>query len=473
MVRQPALGMRFSLITVLVGIVLTSPCWADRIQLRGGGEVKGVVVPGASKPDQVMVQTEAAAKPVAFAKSRVLKVVRESGPLDEYFARRDRIEAKAEAQYEFGLWCEQNKLSGLAQVHYQRAVELDRSYAPAHKKLGHVLHNDAWVTYDELREAQGMVKHKGKWISRQKQDQLASRATETADQTSWARRIRILHRNLTAGNNAERADAEKQLAEIRDPAAIPGLVKILGNDVEATRARLAHLLGAIVGPEAQAALIGQVLAEPDPGVRKVALDELARRKEPDTAARLVRSLRSSDPDVIGRAAWGLAQLHVTAAVPKLVPALFQFERKSFVEPPADGVGAFTASFGGPVGGGAAVSSGPGAGFVTSHAVPILTGPVVGPGVVAFGGTSVPFYSGATLGTGGVVPGGDLSGPATKNVPVVRTITIAHPNHDVLAALEKLTGRNFGFNLDAWQHWLATEFSVEGKPTRRAPQPGTR
>jgi hypothetical protein len=454
---------------------------ADRIQLRGGGEVKGVVVKDASHPQQVMVQTETGSKPVAFQKTQVVGVIKESSVLDDYFTRRDKIEATGEAQYQFGSWCEQHKLSGLAQVHYQRAVELDKTHAAAHKKLGHVLYNETWLTYDALREAQGMVKVKGRWVSRQKQDQLANQGVEKADQGSWSRRIKILYRKLSSGSNDERTDAERQLAAIQDPAAIPGLVKILGMGTDGDRARLAHILGAIAGPVAQDALVTRVLSEPDVAVRKVALDELIRRKESDTSSRFGRALRSEDPIVLGRAAWALAGLGVKAAVPKLVPLLVQVERKTYYDPAAgSGGGNMNVTFGQVVGApglpatGANAGAAGGGGFVTQRAYPMV-GAVVGPGVAAYGAVGVPFASGASLGGGGVGlwPGEVATGPATRNMPASRTDIILHPNHDVLAALESLTGRNFGFNFDAWNEWLNTEFRVEQTPARRARQPGQR
>jgi hypothetical protein len=467
MARPSAVGVR--LFALGVGLALAIPCRADRIELRGGGEVRGVVVPDSTRPKVVLVQTENGSKPLEFSKSQVLRVVRVPGPLDEYFARLKNVDETASAHYDFGLWCEQSKLTGLAQAQFQHAVALDKSHAGAHKKLGHVLHEKEWITYDELREAQGMVKHKGKWISKQQQDQLASNAALSAGQTSWGRRIRILYRNLVAGTNAERADAEARLAEIRDVAAIEPLVKILGNESEAMRARLAHILGAISGPEAQAALIDRILVEPDASVRQVVIDELAKRKESDTITRLARALRSNDPDVIGRAALGLAGLGATSAVPKLIPLLFQMERKTVMEPGAENPNAINASFGTQVGPVMGTTGGGSGMFATSHAVPILTGPVVGPGVVAFGATSIPFYSGASIGGGGAMVGG--GGAAVDPRPIVRNITIAHPNHDVLAALETLTGRNFGFDVTAWRRWLATDFRAEDRPTKRAPQPG--
>src|SRR5262245_50611826 len=83
-------------------------CWngpirADRSVLKGGGEVKGVVVPDPDQPDVVLVQTEMIAKPLSFAKAQVVRVVREPSVLDTYFERRDTVSSNAQAQYEFGL----------------------------------------------------------------------------------------------------------------------------------------------------------------------------------------------------------------------------------------------------------------------------------------------------------------------------------------------------------------------------------
>src|SRR4051812_17443941 len=78
---------------------------ADRIELRGGAELRGVGVPG-DNPDEVQVQTATATKPVVFAKHQVVGIVRVPSALDTYFARRDTIDDSATAQYDFGLWCQ-------------------------------------------------------------------------------------------------------------------------------------------------------------------------------------------------------------------------------------------------------------------------------------------------------------------------------------------------------------------------------
>jgi hypothetical protein len=466
--RLPAVAATGVLLAALL------PARADLIELRGGGNVRGVVLPENGKPGQILVQTETGSRPMVFQKSQVVRIIREASPLDAYFARRDKVEQTALAQYEFGQWCEQNKLRGLAEFHFQQAVDLDKTFGPAHKKLGHVLHDGQWITYDALREAQGMVKRRGKWVSRQEKAELEDQSVEATSQSNWTRRLRILHRKLTAGSNTERAEAEAELEKIHESAAVPGLVRVFGQESEAIRVKLAHVLGAIDGPESQAALVQCVLAEPDVDVRKATLDELARRKEKDgdTVTRFARGLTVTDPAIVGRAAWALAELGAVTTIPKLVSALVQVEQKTIADPNA-----------GSGGGGQAISatsiqsqslphSKPGAppsGFGTVQSVPILTGPVVGPGVVAYGATSVPLYSGATIGGGGGGIGVN-SGGGGNGGPAVRVVRILHPNADVLAALEKLTGKNFEFDVDAWRHWLATGFRAEERPARRTPQP---
>jgi hypothetical protein len=44
------------------------------------------------------------------------------------------------------------------------------------------------------------------------------------------------------------------------------------------------------------------------------------------------------------------------------------------------------------------------------------------------------------------------------------------NIEVLAALVKLTGKDFGYDAAAWRHWLKTSFQPDPDPVRRVPQP---
>jgi hypothetical protein len=106
----------------------------------------------------------------------------------------------------------------------------------------------------------------------------------------------------------------------------------------------------------------------------------------------------------------------------------------------------------------------------------LTGPVVGPGVAAFGATSVPAYpinplasfnAGAAYAGTGINAGGGLAG---SRGPVPRMVTETFQNTEVLAALVKLTGQDFGYNVSTWRRWLRTSFQPDPAPARSVPQP---
>ena len=272
---------------------------------------------------------------MSFQKAQILQVTAEPSVLDEYLMRRDRLTSTAEANYELGLWCEEHKLKDLAELHFEAAVKHDKSYEPAHQKLGHVLLGDHWLWGDELREAQGLVRYKGQWISQQEKDHRVAAAANGAEQASWVRRLKLLRQALLNGPDDRRRDAEKQLMEIRDPIAVSPLLQVLGEENPTLRTLLDHVLDGIPGPEAAGGLVTHILIEPDSDVRHVTMDALTKRKEPNVIPGLVQALRSIDPVVVNRAAWSLGQLNAVTTVPKLIPALITVQTH-MVMPPIQG-----------------------------------------------------------------------------------------------------------------------------------------
>jgi len=456
----------FILFPAIAACVFTAiPCRADSIELRGGGEIQGVVVPDPSQPGIVQVQTEKSAKPLVFRKSQILRVTRQPGPLHDYLANRDKIDTTAQAQYDFGLWCEETKLTGLAQIHYEKAVAIDPQFGPAHKKLGHVRHGDRWITYDQQREAQGLIKHKGRWISQAEKEKLDARATQSSEQSSWASRIKLLRAKLFGDDPVRRAEAETQLGEIHDPAAVPGLVRAFSADSDAVRIRLATALGVIEGEDSTDALVYLVIAEANVDVRQAMLEELLRKRDPDTASKLMLYLRNKNSVIVGRAAWSLAASRTTTAVPKLVDALTQSEKKMVVVPstgPSGGGGiggSFT--FAGEVSGGPTLPPNTPQGFGVVGSYPVITGVATAPGAIAFGAGSVQAPVGNT-------PVSGVGGYGGR--PMVSRVTLVYENAEVLEALKSLTGMNFGFDRAAWKKWVGTSFRPEPAPARRVPQP---
>ncbi len=452
-----------AMVVVGLAVAILPSSRADRIKLRGGGEIKGVVIKDPTQPKVVLVQTESLTKPLSFSKDQVLSVATEPGPLDEYLANRDKIEATAQAQFDFALWCEGQKLTGPAEIHLQKALALDSQFAPAHKKLGHVLQGTRWLTYDEQREAQGLVKNKGKWISRVEKDKLDAKAALLSEQASWASRLKLLRRKLYDNDPSVREQAEVQIAAIRDPNAIPGLIYAFSRDDDAVRVRLGELLAAIEGPEATEALINIILVEADVDVRQSMLDDLVRRRDLETAPRLVAALRAKDPVVVGRAAWALAAIKSVTAVPKLIDALFQAENHVVMVEIASPAGGISGSYGVAqnVTGGTSIPAGSAPGFSSIASQGVVTGVAMAPGAVAYGATSIPVPAGSN-------PVSVMGPPPTRSVPT--RVTVHQPNIEVLKALESLTGVNLGFDLVAWRRWISTSFRPQAEPARRVPQP---
>ena len=93
----------------------------------------------------------------------------------------------------------------------------------------------------------------------------------------------------------------------------------------------------------------------------------------------------------------------------------------------------------------------------------MTPPVVGQGVVAFGTVSTPAYANARL---GLSAGGQIN-----TQPEPGLVTFTYRNTEVLAALQKLTGQDFDYDVDAWRRWVSREYNpTPSRPSRTVPQP---
>ena len=100
--------------------------------------------------------------------------------------------------------------------------------------------------------------------------------------------------------------------------------------------------------------------------------------------------------------------------------------------------------------------------MNNSAVALMTPPAVSQGAVAFGATVVPFYQ---------IPG-RLERPRGTQIPVPepRVVPFTYRNVEVLAALQKLTGQDFGYDISSWRNWISHKFNPNPKPSRRVPQP---
>jgi hypothetical protein len=443
---------------MLMIVAMSGVATADVIVLRGGGEIQGKVIADPKKPDVVQVLGFKGRNPLTFPKRQVLQIIPKSSPLDVYLARRAKLAPSAQAEYDLGTWCDSNQLTDLARLHYEAALGYDKAFEPAHKKLGHVPHDGQWLSRDELREVQGLVKYKGKWVTEEERAKRDESAQVTAAQASWVRRIKLLRQAMVSSTNDRRREAEAELMQIKDVEAVFPLVRVLGRDEAPVRRMLAYILGGIDGKESARALVNMLLAEPDNDVRNTILDTLRKKEEPGVGPQLIKALGSDNIKVINRAAWALGNLEVVAAVPRLVSVLVTSE-EHIVEAPSEGSGQGT---------GAGPMLSPVIAAYNGSSIGYLTPPAVGPGVVAFGGFSVPYYNPGQLVRGSSFGVNLGSGP--DRGPQLRVVTYNYQNVEVLAALTKLTSEDFGYDANLWRRWIKNSFNPNPNPVRRVPQP---
>jgi hypothetical protein len=444
---------------VLAGCSLVASARADRIIVRNGPPIKGKAILDEAHPDQYLVFSERGKTPIILKRERVARIDVEPSVLDGYAERRKALPKSgnaasvAQAEYDLAAWCEEHRLLDLASVHYEASIRRDPSFGPAHRKLGHVEHEGKWLTPTEMRIAQGYTLYRGRWITPEEKAEHDSEATATAEQQSWVRRLGILRQAITGTAEGRARDAVNQLMEIRDTAAVRPIARVFGADVDPSLRKLAaRALSGIPGPEASSALVGRLLAESDDAVRTATMAELGKSKETNVIPKLVEGLRSTSLAVVNRAAWALGNMNAVAAVPKLVPVLVSSEIQTVWVPDPGSPGS---GFG---------SVAPGTGFAMGNrtfSVPVLTGPTVGPGAVAFGATSVPVTS-----YGG---GFNVNMNATQG-PTPQFVEVNHRNVEVLTALMKLTGQDFGYDVATWKRWLSTNYRPDPQPAKRVPQP---
>ena len=299
----------------------------DVILLRGGGEIQGKVIADPTKPDTVQVLLMKGRNPLTFQKKQILQVIPKPGPLDTYLDKKQSLAPTAESEFALGLWCDQNQLNDLAKVHYEAALGRDRGFEPAHKKLGHIQHGTQWLSPDEIRQLQGLVKFHGQWISEEAKAKREESVQASATQLAWVRRIKMLRQAIVAGSPDRGREAEAELMKIKETAAVLPLVRVLGQDEVPMRRLLAHVLGGIDGKESSRALVNMILAEPEDDVRGSILDRLKERDDPEIVPQLVKALRAENVRVVNRAAWTLGNLGAVITVPQLVGALVTSEER--------------------------------------------------------------------------------------------------------------------------------------------------
>jgi hypothetical protein len=182
----------------------------------------------------------------------------------------------ARQHWDLATWCDEHGLKPEAVAHYTAVTRLAPDKPDAWHKLG-------------------FVKHKGGgWV---RPEQAAAEQTEHKAQTEanaqWEPRLAKLRVALASGSDESRAAAERDLAAVTDPRAIPAAWKVFVVKGKGEHLRRAvQLFGQIDSPAAAQPLLMLAVGANDPEIRRAAGETLARRDVRESLDSLIRLVRT-------------------------------------------------------------------------------------------------------------------------------------------------------------------------------------
>jgi hypothetical protein len=146
-------------------------------------------------------------------------------------------------------------------------------------------------------------------------------ATEAARRAKWSGELSRIAKWLESGAADRVGTARTQLDEIRDPAAVPALLRAMMAIKEDNRARIVNALARIPGSEASTALAFVAVADVSEDMRWLAREHLGQRDPGEFRPLLARALGSKNRVAILNAAQAAGEADDVALAPQLTAVL--------------------------------------------------------------------------------------------------------------------------------------------------------
>ena len=206
---------------------------------------------------------------------------------EEYQKKRVKTPDRAEDQWKLALWCEQNDLKQQATAHLYRVLMLDPSRDAAWKRLGFKKSAGRWSKPEQLAaaKAEALAQHKAN--------------------AHWKATLEKLAEALSSKDKHRRAEAEKSLAEITDPRAVPMIWMVFARGGEPRQKVAVRLLSQIDSPGSSRAIALLAVMSPSAFVRGDATASLRRARPTRFRSGIDRHARRQDqvPGAAGLRSW--------------------------------------------------------------------------------------------------------------------------------------------------------------------------
>ncbi len=421
--RDATCVLAFACVVLAMAVASSHRSVADVVRLKNGGEIRGRLTHkrGTGKSSPVTITTLTGAQ-VTVGRDDLEFVTPRSPLVEEYETRARQTPPTIEAHWKLAEWCRENRLRRQRGEQLEQILRIDPNHEAAHRGLGHALHGSQWMTRHEAMLADGYLRHKGRYVTQQELDVLEKTQEQRDAEQRWTDKVRLWLAWANGRHAARRAVGLQKLEAIRDPAAIPALVKFMAeNDDSQLRRFFVRLLAEMDGPRPVAPLVHRSLVDSVPAIRSEAVAALRPSQHKLAVALYIAALRDPIRLVVGRAAIALGEMGDSRAVPPLIDALITEHRYQVTyqeQTPTYGLG-----------------SDGSIGFAGSRSgLPAHVEALARTGQLPYGAVVLP------------PPGGTV----TKSTVIKRR----EQNLEVLTALKKLTGQNFRFDQRSWHLWWA-------------------
>jgi len=194
-------------------ILAAAPAAADEVFLKGGGQLRGIIV----ERTATAIAIEVAPGRVTLPLSRVDRVALGSSALSSFRERAAKLPGDDLAGWlALAQWAQERDLRTQAQEAFDRVLALDPGNLTVHRALGHVHLDGRWMTETESYRARGLVQHEGAWMTPAEREALVreSEAAATAARVRAEAEARV--REAEARARAAEAEARRAEATARE-----------------------------------------------------------------------------------------------------------------------------------------------------------------------------------------------------------------------------------------------------------------
>ena len=390
-----ALG-NFIFLTIVTLTLASSPTRANAaiFQLANGGEISGELV-NVNRADQdSFVIRPYIGGEITLTATSVLEVVAQQSVEIAYTKKRLQVIDSVDGHLELAEWCREKRLKQNQKDHLQRVLQIDPDQPTARSFLGYTLVDGKWMTRDEKMRSRGYVRDGSRWVLPQEKNLREKQKQLKQAEREWYEKVKRYSKWLTSN---KRASGQEHLLDIKDPHASPALVYFFTKAKRQENVEiLARALTNVGTANAFEAIVNRTMAESNDDISYFCLELLEQYKPPGAIAVYLDALRSKDNVKVNRAGRGLSFVGDSSVTRPLIRALVTQHKFKIGN---DNPGSVSTSFGG-------VGGSKGTGFVSGG----------GPKIVA------------------------------QNMR----------NKEVLGALRSITGKDFDYDLGAWNTWYESQ-----------------